>query len=105
VTAKHLAGAQVLLEAHELITGARQDAYAHPAEDYLRTVNIFRAITGINLTVEEGVLFMLAVKLSRLSKELHDGEDLPDNTRDAVGYLGCLNMVRAARNRKDETWA
>jgi len=93
-------GAEILIEAHDLIVGARQQAYDHPTVDYLRTVNIFRVITGKQLSVEEGVLFMLAVKLSRLTHELQTGEHHPDNTRDAIGYLGCLNMVRQSRRRQ-----
>lgn len=87
-------GAEIISEAYDLITGARQNDYDHPLDDYLRTVDIFRAITGIVLSVEEGILFMVAMKLSRLANELDKHLDVPDNTRDAIGYLGCLNMVR-----------
>lgn len=88
------AGAEIVREAHELITGARQNSYSHPSEDYRRTASIFNAITGHNLSTEEAILFMVAVKLSRIAHELHANLDIPDNTRDAIGYLGCLNMVR-----------
>ena len=37
---------------------------------------------------------MVAMKLSRLYNEIDNGLDVPDNTRDAIGYLGCLNMAR-----------
>jgi hypothetical protein len=40
---------------------------------------------------------MVAVKLSRIANEFDMGLDVPDNTRDAIGYLGCLNMVRTVR--------
>jgi hypothetical protein len=90
-------GAEIISEAHGLITGARQHDYDHPLEDYERTVDIFRSITGIRLTAEEGILFMVSMKLSRLANELEKGLDVPDNTRDAIGYLGCLNMVRRKR--------
>lgn len=88
------AGAEIVREAYELITGPRQKAYSHPADDYGRTAAIFNAITGAELTVEEAILFMVAVKLSRLHHEIKTGCYYPDNTRDAIGYLGCLNMVR-----------
>jgi hypothetical protein len=88
------AGAEIVNEAYSLITGDRQNSYSHPADDYQRTVNIFNAMTGHDLTSEEGVLFMVAMKLSRLIHEIDTGMDLPDNTRDAIGYLGCLNMIR-----------
>jgi hypothetical protein len=96
------AGAEIISEAYNLITGDRQNDYDHPLDDYSRTVDIFRAITGIVLTAEEGILFMVAMKLSRLANELEKGLDVPDNTRDAIGYLGCLNMVRH-KLRNDQT--
>jgi hypothetical protein len=96
------AGAEIISEAYNLITGDRQNDYDHPLDDYSRTVDIFRAITGIVLTAEEGILFMVAMKLSRLANELDKNLDVPDNTRDAIGYLGCLNMVRH-KLRNDQT--
>jgi len=90
-----LAGAEVLTKAHELITGDRQNAYSHPLDDYSRTVSIFNAMKGEDLlTAEDGILFMLCVKLSRLMHEIDNGMNLPDNTVDAAGYLGCLAMAR-----------
>jgi len=96
------AGAEILTEAYNLITGQRQNDYDHPLEDYSRTVDIFRAITGINLSAEEGIMFMVSMKLSRLANELNNELNVPDNTRDAIGYLGCLNMVRH-KLRDDQT--
>ena len=95
-------GAQIVNEAYNLITGDRQTDYDHPLDDYSRTAEIFGAITGHYLSAEEAVLFMVCVKLSRLWNELEAGLDVPDNTRDAIGYLGCLNMIRA-RRKKDES--
>jgi hypothetical protein len=98
-----LAGAEVLTKAHELITGDRQNAYSHPLDDYSRTVSIFNALKGEDLlTAEDGILFMLCVKLSRLMHEIDNGMNLPDNTVDAAGYLGCLAMARE-RVRATET--
>jgi hypothetical protein len=94
------AGAEIISEAYNLITGQRQNDYDHPLEDYSRTVDIFRAITGINLSAEEGIMFMVSMKLSRLANELINELNVPDNTRDAIGYLGCLNMVR--RKQREE---
>jgi len=99
-----LAGAEVLTKAHELITGDRQNAYSHPLDDYSRTVSIFNAMKGEDLlTAEDGILFMLCVKLSRLMHEIDN--DIPDNTVDAVGYLGCLQMIREASRQQTETLA
>ena len=91
------AGAEILLRAHELITRDRQNAYSHPLEDYSRTVSIYNALKGEDvMTAEDGVLFMVCVKLSRLMHELDNDLDIPDNTIDAIGYMGCLQMIREA---------
>lgn len=100
---KPTSGAEIVKEAHELITGARQADYNHPAEDYGRTVGIFNALTGRDLNTEEAILFMICVKLSRLFNELETGQWIPDNTRDAIGYLGCLNMVRVRTNQEEKS--
>lgn len=89
-------GADALLEAYALITGPRQTAYSHPADDYARTVAIFKAITGIELTTQQAILFMVAVKLSRLRHNLARGGWHHDSLVDAIGYLGCLNMAHRA---------
>lgn len=86
-------GADILLEAHQLITGDRQIAYSHPREDYQQTVEIFEGLTGLHLTVEQGILFMVAVKLSRLRTNMQRGCLHHDSLVDTIGYLGCLNMA------------
>jgi len=91
---KKTSGADILREAYELIVGPRQTTYSHPADDYARTADIFGAMTGHHLTLEEAVLFMIAVKLSRLLNEIRTDQWVPDNTRDLLGYVGCLHMIR-----------
>jgi hypothetical protein len=86
-------GADVLLEAHNLITGDRHNAYAHPLEDYTQTRDIFQAMTGVSLTVEQAILFMVSVKLSRLRTALDAGRWAHDTVVDTAGYIGCLSMV------------
>jgi hypothetical protein len=86
-------GADVLLEAHNLITGDRHNEYAHPLEDYTQTRDIFQAITGVSLTVEQAILFMVSVKLSRLRTALDAGRWAHDTVVDTAGYIGCLSMV------------
>ena len=95
-------GAEILTEAYSLITGARQNDYDHPLEDYSRTVGIFREMTGITLSVEEGILFMICVKFSRFANELQNGLNVPDNLRDAAGYIGCLRMA-IEKQRQEQT--
>lgn len=97
-------GAEVLLEAHNLITGDRNNEYAHPLDDYTQTRDIFQAITGVSLTVEQAILFMVSVKLSRLRTAMSEGRWAHDTVVDAAGYIGCLAMVNAKlKDYFDET--
>jgi len=86
-------GSEALLEAYDLVNGTRQDSYGHPADDYRKVCDIFYAITGIELDVSEAILFMVAVKLSRLRTNLENGVLHHDSLVDALGYLACLNMA------------
>ena len=86
-------GADILLDAYALITGARQATYAHPTEDYTKVTEIFSALTGIRLSLEQGILFMVAIKLARLRTNIEAGRMHWDSLVDAAGYLGCLGMV------------
>lgn len=88
-------GSEVLLEAYHLINGPRQAHYGHPADDYKRVTDIFKAITGHALTPREGVLFMVAVKLARIGTNLEIGQFHEDSVIDAAGYLGCFSMIHA----------
>ena len=86
-------GADILKEAHGLITGPRQQQYAHPLDDYTKVVEIFYGLTGIKITVQQSLCFMVAVKMARLRTAHERGEQHHDSLVDAIGYLGCLNMV------------
>lgn len=75
----------VLQEAHRLVYGDRGRDYGPPWEDYGRTVAIFNAMTGRDLSVHEGIMFMVAVKLSRMGQS----PGLRDHYTDAAGYIDC----------------
>lgn len=88
-------GAEVLHEAYNLITGDRHNQYAHPAEDYSKVVDIFYGLTGVELSVQEALCFMVAVKMARLRTARERGGWHHDSLVDAAGYLGCMGMVNA----------
>ena len=88
-----MAGAEILIEAHDLVTGPRQDTYSHPFDDYFKVKELFRTITGHQLTVHDAVIFMICVKLARISTNLNRGKWHRDSVVDAAGYLACLSMV------------
>lgn len=86
----------ILLDAWALVHGDRNGTYGPPLQDYARTAAIFDAITCVDLSVPEALLFMVAMKLSRIGYGL--GEDFPpemlrDSITDAAGYLDCLWWV------------
>lgn len=98
MASRETSGAEIISEAYDLITGQRQSDYNHPLIDYQRTSDIYNALIGKSvMTPEMAVMFMVAMKLSRLINEMQCDMDIPDNTRDAIGYLGCLNMIRTTR--------
>lgn len=85
-------GSETLLEAYALINGDRQADYGHPADDYAKVAAIFGALTGIEVTPADALLFMLAVKMARLRTNLANNQLHRDSLVDAMGYLGCLSM-------------
>lgn len=91
---RSVTGAEIVLQAYDLITGDRNDSYDHPHNDYLKVAQIFEAVTGIRLTVEQAVLFPLAMKLARIRTHMERGGYHEDSVRDAIGYLGCYAMVK-----------
>ena len=86
-------GADILLEAHQLVTGARQDTYGKVTEDYAKVVDIFEALTGTRLSIADALLFMVSVKLARLRTNLDKNRLHHDSLLDALGYLGLLNQA------------
>lgn len=83
----------ILQEAQRLITGARQKAYSHPLDDYTKVVEIFKALTGVQLTLDQALMFMVSVKMARLRTNLEKGHLHRDSAVDACGYLGCMEMI------------
>lgn len=97
-------GAEILLEAHHLITGDRNTDYDHPLDDYSKVVEIYKGLTGIDLTVEQAILFMVSVKMARLRTNLDRGVLHRDSLVDAAGYLGCLGAaIHEDARRRIET--
>lgn len=82
----------ILLEAEALVNGDRAKQYGPIREDYARVVAIFRELTGLALTAEQGVAFMVAVKLSRIGQEMQGrAPHKRDNFVDLGGYASKLN--------------
>ncbi len=86
-------GAEILTEAHDLVTGPRQQAYSHPYDDYWKVAQLFNNMTGIQLSIKQAVTFMICVKLARIATNDAQGRWHRDSVVDAAGYLACLSMV------------
>lgn len=84
----------ILLDAFALVHGDRGRAYGPPWEDYARVTHLFNSLWGDNvLDANAGILFMVCMKLGRISHGLEQGfdaEQLKDSITDAAGYLDCL---------------
>ena len=89
----------ILKEADRIVHGPRNEAYGHPIDDYSRVVATFRLISGVELTPEEGALFMVAVKLARLANNFEQGIVHRDSLVDAAGYLWVFGQIAQARGK------
>jgi len=94
-------------EAHHLVFGNRGEAYDHPYIDYSRTVRIFNELSGIKLSASEGVLFMMAVKLSRLGNaklKKKKPKEFRDSLVDLAGYGDCYWAVTSIEEQKNNAY-
>lgn len=82
-------------EAKRLVHGVRGGSYGHPLDDYTRTAAIWSAILGHDITAEQAILCMCAVKISR---EVNKAKR--DNRVDLAGYAECLEMCYVERERR-----
>ena len=86
-------GADILLEAHRLVTGPRNETYGDVVDDYTKVITIFEALTGIKLSIADALLFMVSIKMARLRTNLDRNRLHHDSLLDALGYLGLLNQA------------
>lgn len=83
-------------KAAQLVGGDRHELYGDPFDDYTRTVRLFELLTGIGLTVEQAVIFMQCVKMSRAANAF-----TPDNMVDLCGYSDIRNYVHQRQLERD----
>lgn len=75
---------RLLEQARDVTTGPREQDYGPPVKNMLRVVQIFRAMTGVDLTVDQVPMLLLAVKLARREESPRKA----DHYVDAMAYLG-----------------
>lgn len=74
---------KILLKAHALINGDRQNGYGHPIENLSRIAALWSAYLGRTVSAKDVAVCMAFVKLGREA-----GNHKPDNLLDAAGYIG-----------------
>ena len=91
-----------LLNAFALTHGDRNTSYGPFAEDYARVSSVFSALCDyepVQMDAAYALLFMVAMKLSRVAHALHTGmaweepQMVEDSIIDASGYLDGLWQV------------
>jgi len=85
----------LLEEALEITQGDRQADYGSPFENWLRTSEIFNAMTGLGLTPVQCVDMAIAMKLARLFKTPNHR----DSMKDLAGYAWVRSEVVAGWNK------
>lgn len=78
----------ILVEADRLVSGARQNDYGHPSQDFARTAAMWTVILGVEVTAEQIPLCMIAVKISRLMNSYKR-----DSAVDIAGYAKTLTLL------------
>ena len=79
----------ILKEAEAAINGPRNKTYGDFRENWERTCALFYQMTGIKLSADEGLMFMLCVKLAR---EAHSHKR--DNLVDLCGYAELFSRMK-----------
>lgn len=93
------AARSIVQEAHDIVHGARHEAYGHPVDDLGRTGRLWAAILGIpEITAEQVALCMVGLKISRECNK--HGRD---NLVDSAGYLLCIDKIVNERARRGAT--
>lgn len=88
----------ILLQAEEITSNSRKvDEYGEPSQSFGKASKIASLITGKNLTPEDCIKVIMAIKLTRESVQHKE-----DNLVDLVGYTRILNDVEESKNKKDE---
>lgn len=85
-----------LEEASKVINGTRAEDYGSAEKNFKRIADLWTAILGHPVSVEEFAQCMIAVKLGRLS----NSPDHRDSWVDIAGYVGCVGQIHDERNKQ-----
>lgn len=94
----------ILLEAQQLITGARQSSYGHALDNFQAEADILRALVKLRYGVDIpftadfiGLFMAVGVKGAR-EAVAHS----KDNILDGAGYFGCIEQIFEEILRRDK---
>lgn len=74
---------KLLLEAHDLLNGERQNDYGSPLDNFTRIASLWSAYTEHTFTAKDVAVCMTLVKIAREANK-----HKRDNLLDAAGYIG-----------------
>jgi hypothetical protein len=100
---RHGEGAELLEEpflgpchqAELIVHGERQEFYGHPLDNWTRTVKMWSVILGVEVTIEQAMDMMVALKIAR---NVHRFKD--DNWVDIAGYVEVGALAKHERDRR-----
>lgn len=73
---------EILEKAADLITAGRDEVYGEPRTNHQRIADLWSTILGVDIDIDEVILCMIAVKMSRLMKT----PEHEDSWVDIAGY-------------------
>ena len=77
---------EALREAARLISSERNEQYGPPSENFDRIARLWSVVLGINVSMEDVAMCMVALKMARYASK--SGYQ-PDTWIDIAGYAGC----------------
>lgn len=75
--------------AADLVHGARNDEYSHPAEDFNRIAIMWTTFLGTGISPHQVAVMMILLKASRLAHNVHH----EDSWIDIAGYVCCADRI------------
>lgn len=73
----------ILLEAHKIINGERQNTYGQPEDSFALIARYWATYLGYNIQAKDVAIMMALFKIARIA-----GSNDPDSFKDCAGYIG-----------------
>ena len=73
----------VLIEAHKIVNGERQDQYGNPENNFNRIASYWSTYKGVVFTAHDVAMMMALLKVARIQS----GSATDDSYKDLCGYV------------------